>query len=273
MLSGMPALANVVEALEAIAPLRLAAPWDAVGLLVATRRPAIGRILTCLSITPAIVREAVAERIDLVVAHHPLPFKPVARLVDASLPGSLLLDLAGAGIGVWSSHTAWDSAAGGINDQLAALLGLADVRPLVADAVDPTVGTGRGGLPEDAPALTTVADVATRLCRALGVCGAHVVGDPGRPAGRVGIVCGSGGECLPLVSAAGCRTLVTGELRLHDALAADHADVAVVAVGHQASEQFGMRSLGRRLEAAVPGIECRESRSDRDPLPWLPLRG
>lgn len=273
MLSGMPALATVIEALEAIAPLRLAAPWDAVGLLVATRRPAIGRILTCLSITPAIVREAVAERIDLVVAHHPLPFKPVARLVDASLPGSLLLDLAAAGIGVWSAHTAWDSAAGGINDQLAALLGLADVRPLVPDAVDPTVGTGRGGLPNGPATATTVAALATRLCRALSVGGAHVVGDPGRPAGRVGIVCGSGGECLPLVAAAGCRTFVTGELRLHDALAADHADVAVVAVGHQASEQFGMQSLGRRLVAALPGLECIESHADRDPLPWLALPG
>ncbi|MFM7092150.1 MAG: Nif3-like dinuclear metal center hexameric protein, partial [Bacteroidota bacterium] len=55
----MPALAQIVEALEQIAPLRLAADWDAVGLLVDGRRPQIARVLTCLSLTPAVAAEAV----------------------------------------------------------------------------------------------------------------------------------------------------------------------------------------------------------------------
>jgi putative NIF3 family GTP cyclohydrolase 1 type 2 len=43
----------------------------------------------------------------------------------------------------------------------------------------------------------------------------------------------------------------------------------VIAVGHHASEQFAMRVLAERLAAAVPGLECRASRVDVDPLGWL----
>lgn len=278
MLCPMVTLAAVTAELERIAPLRLAADWDAVGLLVGTRREPIARILTCLTVTAAVVAEAVERRIDLVVTHHPIPFKPVARLTAATPTGSLLLDLATAGIGVWSSHTAWDSAAGGINEQLATLLGLEEVAPVVADATDPTVGFGRMGLAGCRPdhlsgGDVTVGDVTARLSSHLGTPGAFLTGDRHRPAGRVGIVCGSGGDCLAEVVRAGCSTLVTGEIRLHDALAASHQDLAVVAVGHQASEQFAMAALGRRLEAALPDLICLTSRADHDPLVWMPNPG
>lgn len=257
----------MAEALERIAPLRLAAEWDTVGWLVGRRRESVARVMTCLSITRPVVREAVAEGIDLLVSHHPLPFKPVARLTADNPTGDLLLEIVASGIAVWSSHTAWDSAAGGINDQLAALLQLEGVVPLKPDRVEPSIGLGRIGRAEAPTA--TVAAVARLLGARLGVPGAMVCGPAERPAGTVGIVCGSGGDCLPDVLAAGCHTFVTGEVRLHDALAAAHHDLAVIAVGHQASEQFALEPLGRQLEEAVPGIRCLASRADADPLRWI----
>jgi len=204
----MPSLAAVTTALESIAPLRLAADWDAVGLLVSPRRPALERVMTCLSLTEDVANEAVRRAADLVVTHHPLPFRPVARLTDESSVGRVLLALAGAGTGVWSPHTAWDSAAGGINDQLAAMLGLAHVAPLEPDAELPLVGFGRAGT---APEGMTVAALARRAA----------------------------------------------------------AGLAVVAVGHHASERFSMAVLAERLSAAVPGLECWASEVERDPLGWL----
>jgi putative NIF3 family GTP cyclohydrolase 1 type 2 len=245
----MPTLDAVTAVLENLAPLRLAADWDAVGLLVTPRRPAINRVLACLTLTPAVAAVAVAEEIDLVVTHHPLPFRPVARVTPATGTGRVLLDLIGAGCGVWSSHTAWDSAVGGINDLLAERLGLTAIAPLTPDPLDPRSGFGRGG---DFP----------RSLAALG--------DPARPAGRVGIVCGSGGDLVPEVVAAGCDTLLTGEIKLHQAVEADTAGLAVLAVGHHASERFSMDVLAARLAAAVPGLDCRTTAADRDPLVVYP---
>jgi len=262
----MPSLPDVVAALDRIAPLRLAAEWDAVGLLVAPREPEIRRVLTCLTLTPEVAAEAVRERIDLVITHHPLPFRPIGRLTPETGTGRVLLAVVGAGSGVWSSHTAWDSAAGGINDQLAELGGLAEACPITPDAVDPVVGFGRMGSAADG---TTVAGLARRLAEQLGATGVQIVGDRNRPAGRVGIVCGSGGDLVGQVIAAGCATLVTGELKLHQASEARAADLAVVAVGHHASEHFAMAELGRRLVAELPGLEAVASRADRDPIGWL----
>jgi dinuclear metal center YbgI/SA1388 family protein len=262
----MPSLPDVVAALERIAPGRLAAEWDSVGLLVAPRDAAVRRVLTCLTLTPEVAAEAVREGIDLVVTHHPLPFRPIGRLTPETGTGRVLLALVGAGCGIWSSHTAWDSAAGGINDQLADLAGLAEVHPITPDAVDPAVGFGRVGVP---PQDITVGAIARLLAGRLGATGVQIVGDRDRPAGRVGIVCGSGGDLVAQVAAAGCTTLVTGELKLHQASEARAADLAVVAVGHHASEHFAMAEFGRRLAAELPGLEAVVSREDRDLIEWL----
>ena len=265
----MPALSAVTAALEAIAPLRLAADWDAVGLLVGSGRPAIERVLVCLSLTPEVADEAVRERADLVVTHHPLPFRPVARITADTATGRVLLALVGARVAVWSSHTAWDSAADGINDQLAAMLGLEDVVPIEPDAVEPRTGFGRMG---DA-AGRSVGDLARGLADRLGLAGAPVIGDPRRPAGRVGIVCGSGGDAIASVARTSCTTLLTGEVKLHQALEARAAGLAVIAVGHHASERFSLDVLAARLAAAVPGLACLGSRDDRDPIAWLASGG
>ena len=262
----MAALQSVIAALERIAPLRLAAGWDSVGLLVGPRRDAIDRVLTCLTLTPEVAVEAARERIDLVVTHHPLPFRPLGRLTADTGPGAALLELIHAGAGVWSSHTAWDSAAGGINDQLAEFLGLTHVAPIEPDAETPLAGFGRMG---SAAAGATVAAVARRAAERTGARHVQVVGDPGRPAGRVGIVCGSGGDALGNVRRGGCDTLLTGEIKLHQATEARALGLAVIAVGHHASEHFSMAVLADRLAAAMPGLACRASRDEADPVGWL----
>jgi dinuclear metal center YbgI/SA1388 family protein len=262
----MATLARVTAALESLAPLRLAADWDSVGLLVSPRTEAVDRVMTCLTLTEAVAAEAVRERADLVVAHHPLPFRPVGRLTADGHVGRVLLALVGAGAGVWSPHTAWDSAAGGINDQLAALLGLTHVSPIEPDAELSLVGFGRAGT---AAAGARVGDLARRSAAALGVRQVQLVGDAARPAGRVGIVCGSGGDAIAQVVRGGCETLVTGEIKLHQAVEAHAAGLAVIAVGHHASERFAMDVLADRLAAAVPGLACWASRSETDPLGWL----
>jgi len=76
-------------------------------------------LMTCLTITPASAAEAVAGRADLIVSHHPLPFRPLSRLTSETSEGRLLLELIGAKIAVFSPHTAFDSAQDGINQRLA----------------------------------------------------------------------------------------------------------------------------------------------------------
>jgi dinuclear metal center YbgI/SA1388 family protein len=126
----MPTVADVVAYLEQLAPLQLAADWDNVGLLLGERRGEVARVMTCLTVTPESAAETAEAGAQLLVTHHPVLFRAVKRLTDANAEGRMLLSLTRAGVAVYSPHSALDNAVGGINDILAARLGLLDVTPL-----------------------------------------------------------------------------------------------------------------------------------------------
>jgi dinuclear metal center YbgI/SA1388 family protein len=123
-------VATVVEYLDRFAPRDLAADWDNVGLLLGESSAAVERIMTCLTVTPESAAEAIAGRASLIVTHHPILFRGVKRLTDATAEGRMLLELIRAGVAVYSPHTAFDNTRGGINELLARRLALTDVVPL-----------------------------------------------------------------------------------------------------------------------------------------------
>jgi dinuclear metal center YbgI/SA1388 family protein len=126
----MTTIGTVADFLEQFAPSGLAADWDNVGLLLGDRAAAVERVMTCLTATPEVVAEAIADRVQLIVTHHPILFRPVKRLTTATAEGRMVLDLARAGVAVYSPHTAFDNTSGGINALLAEKLSLSDVLPL-----------------------------------------------------------------------------------------------------------------------------------------------
>ena len=75
--------------------------------------------MTCLTLTPDVAQEAVDRNVQMIVSHHPILFRAVKRLTNETSEGRMLLQLMMAGIGVYSPHTCYDSASGGINQQLA----------------------------------------------------------------------------------------------------------------------------------------------------------
>lgn len=126
----MVTVGNVAEFLERFAPLVFAESWDNVGLLLGDATSSVNRIMTCLTVTPASAAEAVAEKAELIVTHHPVLFRPTQKLTSTTSEGRLIMPLLRAGIAVYSPHTAFDNCTGGINDLLCRKLGLTDVKPL-----------------------------------------------------------------------------------------------------------------------------------------------
>ncbi len=126
----MPTIADVAAALDRFAPTQTAAEWDNVGLLLGDRAGAVERIMTCLTITPDVVEEAVRERVSLIVSHHPILFRGAKQLTADRGDGRIVLPLARAGIAVYSPHTAFDNCPGGVNDILCRRLGIGSAVPL-----------------------------------------------------------------------------------------------------------------------------------------------
>lgn len=261
----MLSLAEICAFLEQFAPRVLAAEWDNVGLLVGDRAQGVSRVVTCLTITPAVAAEAIRESADLIVTHHPLPFRPLAKLTADEPAGRILLDLIRAGIAIHSPHTAFDSAAAGINQQLAEGLGLEQIAPLVPNTDSPPAGTGRWGrFPQARP----LGQVAALLKQFLKIGGLHLVGQPQQPIERVAVGCGSAGEFLADARRLDCQLLVTGETRLHTCYDAEARGLALLLCGHYASERFGVERLAAVLAEQFPQLTVWPSRDERDPLQW-----
>jgi dinuclear metal center YbgI/SA1388 family protein len=262
----MLTVSAITAFLDDFAPRRLAAEWDNVGLLVGDARRSAERIMTCLTITPLSVQEAVTEKAELIVTHHPFPFRELKRVTADTSDGRMLLELITAGIAVYSPHTAFDSARSGINQRLAEGLGLSDIGPLVSDSVDQKLGTGRYGFPESS---ATLGRIATRLKDFLNLSGVHVVGKTQMPVRAVAVACGSGGELLEAAHRAGCDCFVTGEARFHTYLAAEALGLGLILAGHYASERFAVERLAELLAAQFPSAIVWPCRAEHDPVQWF----
>lgn len=123
-------LQQIMKLMDEIAPLRLAEAWDNVGLLLGDPTADISKVMTCLTLSPDVAEEAVAEKADLVISHHPILFRP-AKAIRADQPGTdIVWKLATRGVAVLSYHTAWDGAIDGANAYIANALGLTEVVPI-----------------------------------------------------------------------------------------------------------------------------------------------
>jgi dinuclear metal center YbgI/SA1388 family protein len=128
----MKAVVDLLIWLDRFAPRRLAESWDNVGLLWGDPTTVISKVMTCLTVTPAVADEAIEQGVGLIVSHHPVLFKPVKKIAARGddQQAMFLWKLARANVAIASPHTAFDNCEGGVNDHLADLLSLVEVGPL-----------------------------------------------------------------------------------------------------------------------------------------------
>ena len=126
-----PTVSDIINVLDSIAPQALAEAWDNVGLQVGDPQRRVKRIWIALDPTHQVVNAACRQKVDLLITHHPLIFKPLQSL-DFRTPEGSIIDLAVRHhLAIFAAHTNLDSVPGGINDVLAGRIGLYDLKPLV----------------------------------------------------------------------------------------------------------------------------------------------
>ena len=117
-------LAEIEQFFESWVPRWTAWERDNVGLQVGRRSRRVKNVLIALDVTPEIVGEAIKKKVDLIISHHPLLFRPPSSISDSNPLGSLLLSLAEHHIALYSAHTNLDSAPDGVSFALAHALGV-----------------------------------------------------------------------------------------------------------------------------------------------------
>lgn len=119
---------TIMSLMETIAPKRLAEDWDNVGLIIGDGGKTVSRIMVCLDMPDWVLEEALEENVDMIITHHPLIFSGIKNINTDSNLGRKIIKLIKNEISLYSSHTNYDIAKGGLNDIFAMQLGFDNLK-------------------------------------------------------------------------------------------------------------------------------------------------
>ncbi|GAB3222713.1 Nif3-like dinuclear metal center hexameric protein [Hymenobacter seoulensis] len=126
----MPTVQDLARVLERAAPLAYQESYDNAGLQCGDPAMEIRGVLIALDCTPAVVDEALRRGCNMVVAHHPVVFRPLKRLTGASEVEQTLIKAIKNDVAIYAAHTNLDNIYHGVNRKLAQKLGLQNLRIL-----------------------------------------------------------------------------------------------------------------------------------------------
>ena len=251
---------ELLAVLQRISPEERAEAWDRGGIQLLFHEKPIHRILLCLDFTREVVEEAIQQKADWIISHHPLLFHPLDR-IDARTPdSSLLIRLIQQEISVYSAHTSFDVTEGGNNDTLAAML------QLVNGAETDWTGLLRCGL---LPQPISIQELLNRLVTLLGLSleSIRVAGDRNTVVQKLGLCTGAGGSMISEAKNAGCEAYVTGDLTHHQAMLARELGLPVIDAGHYGTEQIFPHAMAVLLRKELGNqIELWESKINANPF-------
>ena len=238
-------------ALEERLPRSLSWDWDNDGISCAPDLDApVKGILIALDPTEDAVEAAVEGGCNVLLTHHPMLFRGL-KTVDGHDTGSRkVIRLVQNGITAMAFHTRLDAADGGVNDCLAACLGLSDVEPFGDNANGAGKPIGRVG---NLPCEMTAEAFAEIVKKALNL-PAVIFAGCGKPVRRVAVLGGAGDDDIFAAVAAGADAYVTGELRYHQLCDAPYGEINLIMAGHYHTEAPVLPRL-----AALCGEVCPEA--------------
>ena len=256
---------DVIEALERFAPLPLQEDYDNAGLQTGFTEAEVSGALLCLDVTEEVLREATAEGLNMVIAHHPLLFRPLRHLTDSTQTERCACYAVRHDIAIYAAHTNLDNARGGVNYEMARRIGLSDIQ-LLQERSDKLGGSGVVGQ-LDKP--MEAGDFLKHIKATFHVeCLQHNKIMAGRLIRKVALCGGAGDFMLPQALKTGADAFLTGEMHYHQYFGWDDC-IQIGVLGHYQSEQFTQQLLQRLLKDSLPALRTKITTTHTNPIHYL----
>jgi dinuclear metal center YbgI/SA1388 family protein len=113
-----------------------------------------------------------------------------------------------------------------------------------------------------------VNQIVKRIKKFTGARAVGIIADAKRLVKTAAVCAGSCGEIINSVIAARADLYVTGELKHHQALAAQEAGLTCLCLSHTVSERFMLKKLAKQLQKQTKQVTIRISKKDADPFKW-----
>ena len=267
---------QVVDALEHYAPLPLQEGYDNAGLQVGlTEAVEVSGALLCLDVTEAVVDEAIRKGCNLIVSHHPLIFRKLARISDENYVQRTVRKAIKNDIAIVSMHTNMDAAMGGVNFKIAEKLGLRNLRFFGGEKEIDGVKGGEGVIGEITDETDTLHadgiaadDLVLMLRERFQAECVQCNQLLRRPIRKVALCGGAGSFLLDAAIAAGADAFITGEMHYHEFFGHEQ-EIQICVIGHYQSEQFTSEIFRSIITEKCPGVKCEISEINTNPIIYL----
>lgn len=125
-------LSNIINILENWAPKSLQESYDNSGLQIGNPSLKVTKALFTLDVTPEVINEAQSKGCNLIVAHHPLIFKPLKRLTGDTMVEQCVAMAIRSDIAIYAIHTNLDNIHDGVNRTIADAIGIESPQMLLS---------------------------------------------------------------------------------------------------------------------------------------------
>ncbi len=237
----MPQVKWIADRIEAFAPLKLAVDWDNPGLIIGDYSNEISKVLLALDFTQEVLEEGIEKGCGLIITHHPAILKPINKINSTTPLGRRILRAAENKICVYSAHTNLDITKGGINDTLCEIFGLTDMIPIfdydLTGKSLARVGKLSRPLPQE--------EFFETVKKSLGIESVRFVKANDEAIEWVGVGAGACADIKAFKEAKekGASVYITGDIKYHQAQAAQEMNLNLIDVTHYASEIIIMEKL------------------------------
>ena len=242
-------LDSIINLINREIKLKTQESWDNSGLQIGSKMVDINKIMLTLDLDLELAEYALKEKVDLIITHHPLFFSSIKTIDFDSHEGKMIKTLVAHEINLYSLHTSYDMAEGGVNFELAEKLNIRDYQVLHPINIDKTGYGGIGYIPP-----INVIDYARYVKEALKADYVRLYcKDDKKMVKRVAFCGGSGSEFIEDAINLKADLYITGDIKYHQAQEALKYDLAILDAGHYNTEAHSLDSLKNILEKA--GLE------------------
>ncbi len=241
---------DIIQVIERIAPLAVAAEWDMSGVQVASTKEEISCLAVCLDPTPCSLQKALDYGAEMILSHHPLVLKPRLPAELDYYHRSLTL-LLSANVSLYAAHTSLDANLDGPASWLAEALNLCEYRvlePVNAEGTFGTYGFGRIGQLSSAMTIDELQKllkpwVKTSVTRLVGILPQQIH--------QVAFCPGAGAAYAVHAANQNADVFITGDVRYHQAL---ELSLPIIDVGHFCLEEEMMHRMAKYLQNILSGV-------------------
>ena len=263
----MSKVIDISKRIENMAPTFLKEDYDNVGIMVGDLNQDVKRVLLALDCTNEVIDEAVENKCDMIITHHPLLFRKPKNIVRGDILGDKIFKLIKEDITLYACHTNLDSAKDGINQTIVNILGFNSDEIIEPHDNNKYKECGIGRIIRLDKSIT-LDEIIERIKRNLNI--SNVRAARGKENIKtIAVINGSGQDFFSKAAQMGADCIITGDTTYHFVSDYKEMGINIIDAGHFGTEFEVFLSTLKFLKDEFKDVEFINSNKSKDPYEFI----